>query len=98
MATTLDIHQLTILSMIGEAVDQGRTIARWNDGNVEWGIARAFTRDGGGFLTSTDDVREGFIWISGGNRFTERWWPVAELLTGFDRCEVSLNYTPPKFL
>jgi hypothetical protein len=90
----LTVSQLTVLGMLAEAVQTGRKMARLVDGEVEWGIARAFTREGGGFLSGGDDVRDGFVWISGGNRFTERWWPVAELLERFDRGEVSFDYEP----
>jgi hypothetical protein len=92
----LTVHQLSVLGLLAEAVEQGRKIARQvdsADGEPEWGIARAFTREGGThFLTSADDVRDGFIWVSGGNRFTERWWPVAGLLEQFERGEVSLDW------
>lgn len=91
----LTVSVLTSLNMIGDAVDNGRRIARMGqDGEIEWGIARAFTHDGGGFLTGTDDVRDGFVWVSGGNRYTERWWPIAELATGLREGRVSLDYSP----
>lgn len=91
----LTVAQLTRLGMIAEAVEQGRRIARLlPDGEIEWGIARAFTHDGGGFLSGADDVRDGFIWVSAGNRLSERWWSVSDLLLAFDRGEVSLGYEP----
>lgn len=94
----LTVHQLTVLGLLAEAVEQGRKIARMiGDGEVEWGIARALTRDGGGFLTGADDVRDGFIWVSGGNRLGERWWPVAELVERFDRGEVSFDHHPENY-
>lgn len=95
-ARPLNVHDLTVLGMIGEAIDNSRMIARWDaTSNVpEYGMARAFAHDGGGFLTRDDDVRDGCVWVSAGNRYTERWWPVADLMAGFDRGEVSLDYQP----
>lgn len=92
----LTVSALTRLGMIAEAVEQGRKVARLTpEGEVEWGVARALTRDGGGFLTGADDVRDGYVWVSAGNRLFERWWPVSDLLAAFDRGGVSLDYSPP---
>lgn len=92
----LTVSTLTALGLLADAVERGNKIARiLPGGDVEWGVARAFTHDGGGFL-GNDDVRDGFVWVSGGNRLTERWWPVAELLPGVHSGEVSTNYSPPR--
>ena len=95
MSRPLTIPELTTLSMLAECVQAGQPITRVTAaGDTEWGIARAFTRDGGGFLTTDEDVRDGFVWISGGSGLFERWWPVKELVEGIRDGDVALNYRP----
>lgn len=90
MARILTLSDLTRLGMLAEAVEEGRRIARMQeDGTVQSGVARAFAHDGGGFLTPADDVRDGFVWVSG---ITESWWPVAELADGIAKGTVSLDW------
>lgn len=85
----LTLSELNRLAMLAEAVGEGRRIARLHDGLVQSGVARAFTREGGGFLTPDDDIRDGFVWVSG---ITESWWPVTELANGIDKGTVSLDW------
>lgn len=88
--TTLTLSQLNRLAMLAEAVGDGRRIARLHDdGIVQSGVARAFTRDGGGFPGETEDIRDVFVWVSG---ITESWWPVAELVDGIANGTVSLDW------
>lgn len=85
-------HDVRNLAALGDAVLHGQPITRLSpDGDVTTKIARAFAHDGGGFLTAKDDIRDGFVWVSG---LTEEWWPVAELIEGMDQGTVALNYRP----
>jgi hypothetical protein len=45
---------------------------------------RAFTHNGGGFISEKDDIRDAYVWCSG---FMERWLSVAELLTALDNLQ-----------
>lgn len=93
MNTPLTVAQLTHLASLARCVQAGHPITRVNAaGDTEWGIARAFAHDGGGFLTDRDDVRDSFVWISAGSSLMERWWPVAELVEGLSAGTVALNY------
>lgn len=90
----LSVHALRNLAELGDAVYAGKCIA-WLDGTTtHWGVARAFTRDGGGFLLPHEDVREAFVWISGGDSLGERWVPVALLAEAIADNRASLDYTP----
>ena len=95
MTTThapLTVHTLRKLRDLADAVYAGQPITReLPDGTILTGVARAFTRDGGGFLGPDEDVRDGYVWFSGA---IESWWPVAELLDGLDNGTVALNYRP----
>jgi len=53
---------------------------RWQtpNGDLTDGVARAISHDGGGFLRSGEDVRDGFLHVSG---MFERWVPVRYLMT-----------------
>ena len=44
-------------------------------------VLRAFTHDGGGFLSENEDVRDAYVWCSG---IFEHWFPVEELLDALD--------------
>lgn len=92
--TPLTVGDLTLLGELATTVQHGKPITRLIDGETQWGIARAFTREGGGFLASHEDVRDGFVWVSGGSGLFERWWPVSELLAGLQTGEVALDYRP----
>ena len=90
----LTVSVLTRLGMLAEAVERGQVIAWMTEGGtVHYGVARAFTRDGGGLLLG-EDVRDGFVWISGGDGLMERWLPVADLVAGLAEGRVALDYTP----
>lgn len=39
---------------------------------------RAFTHEGGGFISETEDVRDAYVWCSG---FMERWIRVSDIIT-----------------
>jgi hypothetical protein len=95
MTTThapLTLHALRQLASLADCVFAGQPITRvLDDGEAFTGTARAFTRLGGGFLDSTEDIRDGYVWISG---LFEQWWPVSELLAGLDNGTVALNYRP----
>ena len=45
---------------------------------------RAFTHDGGGFISEHDDVRDAYVWTSG---FTEHWFKVEDLITALDNIQ-----------
>lgn len=57
----------------------GTKRVRWLDGNndLHEGVARAIAHDGGGFLSEGEDVRDGFLHVSG---TIETWVPVAWLV------------------
>lgn len=90
----LSVSVLTRLGMLAECVQAGRPITYLKEGSsrAQWGIARAFTREGGGFLAENEDVRLGFVWMSGGTHFGEVWVPVMELVEGIATGNVALDY------
>ena len=45
---------------------------------------RAFTHDGGGFISEHDDVRDAYVWTSG---FMEHWFKVEDLITALDNIQ-----------
>lgn len=95
MDKPLTLSDLGHLSMLAAAVGAGQPITYLgNEGQTHWGIARAFTHDGGGFLGASEDVRDGFVWLSGGSHFGEVWVPVSELLSGLAEGRVALDYRP----
>jgi hypothetical protein len=47
-------------------------------------VMRAFTHDGGGFLSETDDIREAYVWCSG---FMERWFSVSDIIKALDNLD-----------
>lgn len=91
----LNVDTVLHLGQLAETVLAGQPIT-WLDGDrtEHWGIARAFTHDGGGFLGGMDDIRDGFVWISVGDSLFERWIPVATLLEGMRWGLVALNSRP----
>jgi hypothetical protein len=95
MTTThrpLTLHALRQLAALADCVYAGQPITReLPGGTVVTGVGRAFTRDGGGFLGPEEDVRDGYVHVSG---ITEQWWPVADLLDGIGNGTVALNYQP----
>ena len=44
-------------------------------------VLRAFTHQGGGFITEDEDVRDVYVWCSG---FTEQWFTVEEVLDAME--------------
>jgi hypothetical protein len=42
---------------------------------------RAFTQDGGGFISDKEDIRGAYVWCSG---FLERWLKVSDLVKALD--------------
>lgn len=76
----LTVSDLTSLSIIAQAAERSARV-RWllDEGEVAEGVARAITHDDGGFLSSGDDVRDAYLWVSG---VTERWLPVSSLVNG----------------
>ena len=44
-------------------------------------VLRAFTHDGGGFLSENEDIRDAYVWCSG---TFEHWFPVEQLLDALD--------------
>jgi hypothetical protein len=47
-------------------------------------VMRAFTHDGGGFISEKDDIREAYVWCSG---FMERWLKVSDIITALDNLD-----------
>ena len=45
---------------------------------------RAFTHDGGGFISEHDDVRDAYVWTSG---FMEHWFKVEDLIMALDNIQ-----------
>lgn len=60
------LHDFTALQTIIGAV-QGNKKIRWSfDGgqHIQEGVARALTRNGGGFIDADSDLRDAYVWIS----------------------------------
>ena len=56
-------------------------------------VLRAFTYNGGGFITSDkDDVRDVYVWCSG---FTEHWFKVSDLITALDNLDGKHGFEAP---
>jgi hypothetical protein len=55
-------------------------------------VMRAFTYDGGGFLSDTDDVRDAYVWCSG---FVERWFKVSDIIKALDNLDGKHGDTNP---
>jgi hypothetical protein len=53
---------------------------------------RAFTHDGGGFISETEDVRDAYVWCSG---FMERWIKVSDIITALDNLQGSHGLENP---
>lgn len=95
MDKVLNLAELWLLADLASTVAASKPITYLpDDGQARWGIARAFTHDGGGFLGPGDDVREAFVWLSGGTHFGEVWLPVSELLKGLREGRVALDHRP----
>lgn len=92
MAGPLNVATLHRLAGLARCVEGGKPITRVVGEHTVYGIARAFTHEGGGFLGADDDVREAYVWMSGGSLFSEQWWPVYKLLAGLEDGTVALNY------
>lgn len=77
---TLTLWDLRTLTEIVDAVDKHARI-RWlvDEGVTAEGVVRAFTHNGGGFLTATDNVLDAYLWVSS---TTEWWLPVSTIMTG----------------
>lgn len=75
----LTVATLTRLATLASAVQRCARV-RWlayDDGPVLEGVARCFAHNGGGFLNEHEDVRDGFVHISGPG---ECWLPVSDVL------------------
>lgn len=75
MVTMADLHAL---SEITDACIHGRKVARLIDGdNVIEGVARSIGDENGNFLRRDEDVRNGYLRVSG---TFEYFWPIRELM------------------
>lgn len=91
----LSVGDLALLRMLATAVEAEQPITYLDElGHTRWGIARAFTHEDGGFLGDSEDVREGFVWLSGGTHFGEAFYPVQALVDGLREGRVALDYRP----
>ena len=89
----LTINDACTLADVIRAAQGNQTLVRLLDnGNLLSGTARAICKSPeGGFLSSDDDVREGYLWVTtfGG---MEQWWPMAEVIELVQSGEIALNY------
>lgn len=88
----LTVAVLVRLGMLGEAVERNSHIA-WLNENFDrcTAIARAFTKEDGGFLHG-EDVRDGFVWLTRTDTGMTEFKPVKEMLELFERGELALDY------
>jgi hypothetical protein len=90
MNDPLTFRQMSELQALMPAV-QGCRPVRWlvDDTNVLCeGTARAITHIGGGFLNADEDIRDGFVWISG---TMEHWLPVREVMAKISKGEFAID-------
>lgn len=76
----LTISQATYLATLLTACQSNARVKWAVDGDTDRildGVARAITHEGGGFLSRDEDVRDGYVWISG---TFEHWLPVRDVL------------------
>lgn len=76
---------------VNKIIDAAQRCAhvRWlDDGDIAEGVARCIAHDGGGFLGGDEDVRDGFLHVSG---ITERWLPVVDLIGMVARGEFAVD-------
>lgn len=73
---SLSVAEAVALGTLLDACARGHALRWLNEhGDVDEGVARCVVRDhgGGAFLTAADDVRDGFVHVSG---IVEQWLPV----------------------
>jgi hypothetical protein len=90
MSETLSIAKACQIQTILRAA-QGTLRVRWLTANNDLleGTARAIcVREGGGFCGPEDDLRDGFLWISG---TFEHWLPVRDVMDMIGRGEFALD-------
>lgn len=78
------VHIETIM----HAAQQGARVRWLDNGDLREGVARCIAHDGGGFLQSDEDVRDGFLHVSG---MFEQWLPVTKLLGMVERGEFGIE-------
>lgn len=76
IVSVADVHALAVI--VG-AASEGSRVTWMLDGSdhAVSGVARAIAHEGGGFLTDHDDVRDGFLHVSG---TVEVWLPITQLI------------------
>lgn len=80
MSEVLNVAKACQIQTILDAAQRGSRV-RWLTANndIIEGVARALcVARGGGFLGAGDDVRDGYLWISG---TFEHWLPVRDVMT-----------------
>lgn len=85
----LTLNQADLLGGLIRAVQAGVKLRYYQFGSRDADhplevVLRAFTHNGGGFLSETDDVRDEFVWCSG---FIEHWLHVDHLLKALDNID-----------
>lgn len=76
----LTISDAIAIGQIADMASRCAKVARlMDDGNVIYGTARSIGDERGMFLSSSDDVREGFLRVTTQGGF-EAFWPIADLV------------------
>lgn len=68
------------LAAILAAAQGNRRVARLVDGRVVEGEARSIGDENGNFLSEEDDVRDGYLRVTGGVIGMDYFWPIKELM------------------
>lgn len=85
----LTLNQADLLGQLIRGVQAGAKLRYYQFGarDAEHPLTvsmRAFTHDGGTFLSEMDDIRDSYVWCSG---FMEHWLKVDELITAIDNLQ-----------
>ena len=85
----LTINQAGLLADLLRGVQAGAKLSYYQFGTRDADhplivVMRAFTHNGGGFISEKDDVRDAFVWCSS---FIEHWFHVEHLITALDNID-----------
>ena len=90
----LNINDACTIADIVRTAQGNQPVTRLLDGGrVISGTARAIVKDdsGASFLGATDDVRDGYLWVTTVMGF-EEFWPMSEVMELVGSGELALNY------
>lgn len=91
MSKPLTMTDAVHLEIVLSAAQGNKYVARLIDDKVVHGTARSIGDERGNFLTNQEDIRDGYLRVSGTFEF---FWPVAELMDEAGEGTFVTDYQP----